>query len=321
MNHIEQAQRIFAIEIAELQNAQNCLDKSFNQVVDLMFKQVPPGKVVVTGIGKSGHIGCKIAATLASTGTPAFFVHPAEAGHGDLGMINSNDVVIALSQSGKSEELLRILPYFKRNHIPLIAMTGDRLSPLAKSALWVLSTKVRQEACPLGLAPTSSTTLALVLGDALALCLLKARGFTQADFAITHPHGTLGRKLLIKVSDVMSIEEFIPIIPYNVFIKEALFYISKCGMGFGIVMQGQTVEGVFTDGDLRRCLDNDLDLNKVKINVVMNTTYTSINESQLAVEAADLMERRKISALPVFNRENQLVGAVNMRQLLQAGVV
>lgn len=310
------------IEILALEYGKKNIGSSFSATVELIKDCVPPGRVVVMGMGKSGHVGNKIAATLASTGTPAFFVHPAEAGHGDLGMITKTDVVIAISQSGKSDELLRVMPYIKRNGIKLVAMTGDSQSLLAKHADLVIDTAVPQEACPLGLAPTASTTLTLALGDALAICLLQARGFTQDSFAETHPHGALGRRLLVGVSDVMSKIDQTPVVQQNLVVKDALFSMSKGCMGFVVIVNSDLQPiGVFTDGDLRRCLHKDIDIKFTPITEVMGKQFIAVRASQLAVEAVALMEQHKISALPVLGDAGDLVGALNMRQLLQAGVV
>lgn len=316
------AKEVIEIEIKALSYGRDRLGESFSSAIHLIRQCLPLGRVVVMGMGKSGHIGKKIAATLASTGTPAFFVHPAEAGHGDLGMITKNDVVIAISQSGKSDELLRVMPYFKRNGIKLIALTGGLNSPLTEHADLVIDTTVPQEACPLGLAPTASTTLTLAIGDALAVCLLKASGFTQNNFAETHPHGALGRRLLVGVSDVMSKGDQTPVIQQNLVVKDALFSMSTGGMGFVIVLSSdfQPV-GVFTDGDLRRCLHQDIDIKSTPITEVMERHFIAVRASQLAVEAVALMDRHKISALPVLGDAGDLVGALNMRQLLQAGIV
>lgn len=320
--YVNCAREVIEIEIKALAYGKDRLGESFSSAIDLIKQCLPLGRVVVMGMGKSGHIGNKIAATLASTGTPAFFVHPAEAGHGDLGMITQNDLVIAISQSGKTDELLRVLPYFKRNGIKLIALTGGLNSPLAEHADLVIDTTVPQEACPLGLAPTASTTLTLALGDALAVCLLKASGFTQNNFAETHPHGSLGRRLLVGVSDVMSKGDQTPVIQQNLAIKDALFSMSKGGMGFVIIVNSDHQPiGVFTDGDLRRCLHKDMDIKFTPITEVMGKHFIAVRASQLAVEAVALMEQHKISALPVLGDAGDLVGALNMRQLLQAGVV
>jgi arabinose-5-phosphate isomerase len=321
-SHVIVATEVINTEIQALEFGKRHLNESFSRAVDLIRECASRGRVVVMGMGKSGHIGNKIAATLASTGTPSFFVHPAEAGHGDLGMITQADVVIAISQSGKSDELLRTMPYIKRNGIKLIAMTGDSMSPLSEHADVVIDTSVPKEACPLGLAPTASTTLTLALGDALAICLLMAAKFTKDDFAATHPHGSLGRKLLVGVSDVMSGVEIAPLIHTDMKIKDSLFVMSKGAMGFVIITDDdQRPIGVFTDGDLRRSLDSDTDIKKIKISEVMTKSFVSIRKDQLAVVAVGLMERHKVSALPVVDGAGFIVGALNMRQLLQAGVV
>lgn len=321
-NHLEIAKKTFDIEISALNFGKNKLNDEFNQAVELIKNSVPPGRVIVMGMGKSGHIGNKIAATLSSTGTPAFFVHPAEAGHGDLGMLTKDDIVIAISQSGKSDELLRVMPYIKRNGIKLIMLTGGLDSQLAQYSDILIDTTVPEEACPLGLAPTASTTLTLALGDALAICLLTSRGFTENDFAETHPHGALGRKLLVSVKDVMSHFDDAPVIDNDMLIKDALLIISSASLGFVIVVDSQTKPiGVFTDGDLRRCLDQDLDIKTVLISEVMSKIFTVIEINQLAVEAVELMEQHNISALPVVNSVGELAGAINMSQLLNAGIV
>ncbi len=322
ISHINLAKKVIEIEIEALNYGKERIGGSFSSAIELILQCLPLGRVVVMGMGKSGHIGNKIAATLASTGTPAFFVHPAEAGHGDLGMITKNDVVIAISQSGKSDELLRLVPYFKRNGIKLIALTGGLNSPLAEHADLVINTTVPQEACPLGLAPTASTTLTLALGDALAVCLLKASSFTQNNFAETHPHGALGRRLLVGVSDVMSKGDQIPVIQQNLVVKDALFSMSDGRMGFVVIVNNDRKPvGVFTDGDLRRCLHKEININFTPITEVMGKHFFAVRAGQLAVEAVALMEQHKISALPVLGDAGDLVGALNMRQLLQAGVV
>lgn len=316
------AKRVLNAEIRALENGLNHIDESFVAAVELIHQSLTSGKVVVTGMGKSGHVGKKMAATLASTGSPAFFVHPAEAGHGDLGMITRNDVVIAISQSGKSNELLQIVPYFKRHGIKLIAMTGEPQSPLATHADVVINTHVSQEACPLGLAPTASTTLTMALGDALAMCLLQMGGFTPENFAETHPHGTLGRRLLVGVADIMTSLEQTPMVVPESLIKEALFVMTKGALGFVIVRdQNNRALGVFTDGDLRRCLDKDVDIKNTSISQVMSTSFVSIRSNKLAVSAVELMEKYKISTLPVLNEDGSIAGAISMRILLQAGVV
>jgi arabinose-5-phosphate isomerase len=280
------------------------------------------GRVVVTGMGKSGHIAGKIAATLASTGTPAFFVHSGEASHGDLGMITTQDVVLALSNSGETEEVITLLPIIKRLGVPLIALTGNANSTLAKFATTHINVAVEQEACPLGLAPTSSTTAALVMGDALAVSLLEARGFTRDDFAFSHPKGSLGKRLLLQVSDVMHVGEQIPAVQESAFIIEALLEMTekKLGMTTIVNREGQ-VSGIFTDGDLRRMLAKNVDIHSTPITAVMTPHCAVINDSILAAEAMRIMEQKKINALIVVNDKQQAIGALNMHDLVQAGIV
>lgn len=279
------------------------------------------GRIVVTGMGKSGHIGSKIAATLASTGSPSFFVHPGEASHGDLGMITREDVVVAISNSGETDEILTILPIIKRLGVPLISMTGNPESVLSTEAEVNLDISVEKEACPLGLAPTSSTTATLVMGDALAVALLEARGFTADDFARSHPGGRLGRRLLLHVQDIMRTGENIPSIPPEVPLEKALLEISKKGMGMAAIIdeRGQVI-GVYTDGDLRRSLDNKVDIHNTQIGEIMTHPCRTASPDMLAVEALKLMDDFKISALPVTDSEGSLIGALNMHDLLRAGV-
>lgn len=280
------------------------------------------GRVVVTGMGKSGHIAGKIAATLASTGTPAFFVHSGEASHGDLGMITRNDVVLALSNSGETEEVLTILPIIKRLGVPLIAMTGNPTSTLAKFATTHINVAVEQEACPLGLAPTSSTTAALVMGDALAVSLLEARGFTRDDFALSHPGGSLGRRLLLMVGDIMHAGDKVPIVPQTALISHALLEMTEKKLGMtAIVDADNRVTGIFTDGDLRRMLGRNLDVHKTSITEVMTPSCTVISADILAAEAMQIMERKKINALIVVDHQHRAIGALNMHDLIRAGIV
>ncbi len=310
------------IEIEALELGKTRINESFCDAIKLIQECAPNGRVVVMGMGKSGHIGKKIAATLASTGTPSFFVHPAEAGHGDLGMITKKDIVIGISQSGRSEELLATIPYIKRHGIKLIAMTGNLKSPLSENADIIIDTSVKREACPLGLAPTASTTLTLSIGDALAVCLLKDKGFTDKDFADTHPHGALGKKLILRVSDIMSNIDDSPKVYKGASLKHTLLQMTKGGLGFiTIVDTDLNTFGVFTDGDLRRTLEKNIDINKIIIDDVMTSKFTSILDTELAVKAVDLMEKNKIIGMPVISKENKLVGALNIRQLLQRGVV
>ena len=280
------------------------------------------GRVVVIGMGKSGHIAGKIAATLASTGTPAFFVHPGEASHGDLGMITKQDVVLALSNSGETEEILKILPIIKRLGVPLIAMTGNPTSTLSLVATTHINVAVTQEACPLGLAPTSSTTAALVMGDALAVSLLEARGFTRDDFALSHPGGSLGRRLLLRVNDIMHLGDNIPSVAESALISHALLEMTEKKLGMtAIVNDKQEVVGIFTDGDLRRALAKNLDLQKTRISEVMTPHCAVISEDILAAEAMQIMEQKKINALIVVNKKQQAIGALNMHDLIRAGIV
>ena len=280
------------------------------------------GRVVVSGMGKSGHIGGKIAASLASTGTPAFFVHPGEASHGDLGMIQHDDVVIALSNSGESGELVSILPLIKRRGAYLIAITGNPESTLAREANLHLEAVVAQEACPLNLAPTASTTAALAIGDALTVATLHARGFTAEDFARTHPGGSLGRRLLVHVRDLMHSGEALPVVGETVSFKAALLEMTQKGLGMTAVvdMAGGLV-GVFTDGDLRRCLDRDVDVRGVSIREVMKAGPRTIQADALAVEAVERMQEWRVNGMLVVDADNRLVGALNMHDLLRAGVV
>ena len=280
------------------------------------------GRVVVTGMGKSGHIGGKIAATLASTGTPAFFVHPGEASHGDLGMITREDAVIAISFSGETAEVLTILPLIKRLGVPLIGISGKPGSTLAKTANVHLDVSVAQEACPLNLAPTASTTATLAMGDALAVALLEARGFTEADFALSHPGGSLGRKLLLKIADVMHTGERIPKVTEDVTLSTALLEMTRKGLGLTAIVDAEDhVLGVFTDGDLRRVLDANLDVRRARISEVMTRGGRTAEADQLAAEAVNLMEKHKITQLLIVDGERRLQGVLHMHDLLRAGVV
>ena len=280
------------------------------------------GRVVVTGMGKSGHIGRKIAATLASTGTPSMYVHPAEASHGDIGMITSADVVLALSNFGITEEITSLLPVLKRKKISLITITGDKNSALAAAASVNIDGQVEEEACPLGLAPTSSTTVALVLGDALAMALLEARGFTSDDFAFSHPGGNLGRKLFVKVKDVMHSGEEIPKVLATATLANALVEMSKKGFGLTTVFNEQNLlEGVFTDGDLRRMLSLDKDIRTTLVRDVMSTSYKSMYSNALAAEAATIMQTSNVYVLIVKNDDDKIEGIIKMHDLLDANVV
>ncbi|MES9818406.1 MAG: KpsF/GutQ family sugar-phosphate isomerase [Candidatus Thiodiazotropha sp.] len=280
------------------------------------------GRIVVIGMGKSGHIGNKIAATLASTGSPAFFVHPGEASHGDLGMITPQDVVLALSNSGETGELLVILPLLKRLGAPLIAMTGKPDSTLARESEVHIDVSVQKEACPLGLAPTSSTTAALVMGDAMAVALLQARGFTAKDFALSHPGGTLGRRLLLRVSDIMHADRSLPSVGLDATLHEALEVMSAKGLGMTAIVDPEGgVAGVYTDGDLRRTLNKPIDIHNVKVSEVMTRDCLTVSPEMLAAEALQMMDEKKINGLLVIDEKQQLIGAFNMHDLLRAGVM
>ena len=280
------------------------------------------GRIVVTGMGKSGHIGRKIAATLASTGSPAFFVHPGEASHGDMGMITAQDVVIALSNSGNTAEVVTLLPLIKRLGIPLISITGNPDSTLAQAAIANLDTGVEQEACPLNLAPTSSTTTALVMGDALAIALLEARGFSAEDFAFSHPGGSLGRRLLLLVNDIMHSGDSMPMVTPDTPLRDALLEMTHKGLGLtGVVDDKGVLIGIFTDGDLRRTLDQDINIRDTRIDQVMTPRCKTAQQGILAAEALKIMEDAKISGLFVVDEAGKPVGALNMHDLLRAGVV
>lgn len=317
---IHQAQTVLQLEGEAVLALRDRIDGSLVRACEIIL--ACQGRVVVTGMGKSGHIGSKAAATFASTGTPAFFVHPGEASHGDLGMITAKDVVLALSNSGETDEILTILPLLKRQRIPLIAMTGNKASRLAKRADVHLDISVEKEACPLNLAPTTSTTVTLALTDALAIGLLKSRGFTAEDFARSHPGGKLGRRLLLSVSDVMHSGDALPVVSPETPLREALDEMSSKGLGFtAVVDNAGKLVGVYTDGDLRRSIDQEIRIRDVIIKDVMTTTFRSINGDDLAVDALNLMEEAKIFALPVVNEKHEVTGALHMHDLLRAGVV
>ena len=306
-------------EIEALVQLEQYIDCNFSAACELMLAS--KGKVAVIGIGKSGHVGNKIAATLASTGTPAFFVHPGEANHGDLGMIEQNDIILAISNSGEASEILSLLPIIKRRGISLITMTSNPHSTMAKFADVNLSIKVHKEACPMGLAPTSSTTATLVIGDAIAVALMEARGFTADDFALSHPGGALGRKLLLRISDIMHSGNALPKVLPTSNIRDALLEMSAKGLGMtAIANQDDKLLGIFTDGDLRRLLDKRIDIHSTQISDVMGKNPTTISENHLAAEGLKLMEERKINGL-LITRNHQLIGALNMHDLLKAGVL
>ncbi|MBF7142827.1 MULTISPECIES: KpsF/GutQ family sugar-phosphate isomerase [Pseudomonas] len=317
---IQSARRTIDLEIKAVEGLLEHINADFVQACEMILGS--SGRVVVMGMGKSGHIARKIAATLASTGTPAFFVHPAEASHGDMGMITPNDIVLALSNSGTTAEILTLLPLIKRLGIGLISLTGNSESTLARASEVHLDARVEHEACPLNLAPTSSTTAALVMGDALAVALLEARGFTAEDFAFSHPGGALGRRLLLRVEQLMHSGRALPTVRRGTPLKEALLEMSRKGLGMTVVVEEDgRLAGVFTDGDLRRTLDRDLDVRATPIEQVMTAHGKSVTADMLAAQALKIMEDYKIGALVVIDERNHPVGAVNMHDFLRAGVV
>ena len=317
---LQMARQTLDIETQALQYAATRLGDGLVQAVDAMLRA--KGRVVVMGMGKSGHVGTKIAATLASTGTPAFFVHPAEARHGDLGMIQGDDVVLAISNSGESEELTSILPFIKRMGVPLVAMTGVLNSTLAAHADCVMDSGVQQEACPHNLAPTASTTVQMALGDALAMALLDARGFKPEDFARSHPGGSLGRRLLTHVHDLMRSGDALPCVQANDSLMHVMQVMSEKGLGTAIgVDDKRHVWGIFTDGDLRRLLAQGLDVRALTASQVMKTQPRTILPGMLAVEAAQAMEQHRITTMVVVNEQGVLQGALNMHDLMRAKVI
>jgi len=318
-HYLQSALRTFSLEIEAVSRLRSRLDASFDKACEIMLGCA--GRVVVSGMGKSGHIANKIAATLASTGTPAFYVHPGEASHGDLGMITGNDVVLALSNSGTTPEVLTIVPVIKRMGARLIAMTGNPDSALARLADANLDVGVETEACPLDLAPTSSTTVALVMGDALAIALLEARGFSAEDFAFSHPGGALGRRLLLRVNDIMHQGREIPRVPPETTIREALLEMTAKGFGMTTVTGADgRLLGIFTDGDLRRALDRGIDFQNTRIADFMTTRCKTFSGDALAAEALRVIEERKITALVVVDEDNRPTGVIHLHDLLRAGI-
>ncbi|MES2204075.1 MAG: KpsF/GutQ family sugar-phosphate isomerase [Pseudomonadota bacterium] len=313
------AQQVFETESQALSYAAKKLDDQFIKAIDLLLEC--KGRVVVTGMGKSGHIGKKIAATLASTGTPAFFVHPGEASHGDLGMITRDDVVITISNSGETQEVLALLPMLKRFDIHFIALTGKPGSTLAKAADAHLDVGVEKEACPLGLAPTSSTTTTLAMGDALAVAALQCRGFTAEDFALSHPGGALGKRLLIRVEDLMHTGDTLPIVTLNTLLPDALNEMSAKTFGItAIVDENGTMCGVFSDGDIRRAIGKLINPNNATMQEIMSAKGKTIARDQLAAEALELMEKYKITSLFIIDADKKPVGLVHLHDLLRAGI-
>ncbi|WP_144391462.1 KpsF/GutQ family sugar-phosphate isomerase [Pleionea sediminis] len=317
---IELGRSVINIEKQAIEKLQHSINGDFARACELLINC--QGRVVVTGMGKSGHIANKIAATLASTGSPAFFVHPGEASHGDLGMITRGDVVLALSNSGETGEITGILPVLKRKDVPLISMTGNKNSTLAQLSDVNLDTSVEKEACPLNLAPTASTTTALVMGDALAVALLDARGFSPDDFALSHPGGSLGRKLLLKVEDIMHQGDSVPRVTEQVLLKDALLEITQKRLGMtAIIDDSDCLKGIFTDGDLRRSIEKKVDFSATPIHQVMTINCQTVTPDMLAAEAVQIMEKKAINSLIVVDKDNCVVGALNMHDLLKAGVV
>jgi arabinose-5-phosphate isomerase len=316
---ISSARRVITMERDAVSVLAERIDESFERACNILLSC--KGRVVVTGMGKSGHIGNKIAATLASTGTPAFFVHPGEASHGDLGMITAGDVVIALSNSGTSAELITILPLLKLLAVPVIALTGNPASELATTADVHLNVGVKEEACPLNLAPTSSTTVTLVMGDALAIALLEARGFTANDFAMSHPGGALGRRLLLKIDTIMHTGEAIPSVQLGCALSRALLEMSIKGLGMtAVVDKNGALIGIFTDGDLRRAIDRGIDIHSSPIDDIMTRNCRTISPGTMAAEALRIMEDNKITVLVAVDADHKPVGVIHTHDLLRAGV-
>jgi arabinose-5-phosphate isomerase len=316
---IASAKRTLKIEGSAINALAETIDQSFAQACEVMMQA--SGRVIVTGMGKSGHIGTKIAATLASTGTPSFFVHPGEASHGDLGMITPADVVLALSNSGTTAEVLTIVPLIKRMGAKLISMTGNPESLLATESEVHLHVFAEREACPLDLAPTTSTTVALAMGDALAVAILEAKGFTAEDFAFSHPGGALGRRLLLRVFDLMTTGDAIPQVSEDALTKEALMEMSSKGLGMTcVVNQAGELTGIFTDGDLRRCLDTDTDIKSTPITSVMTRNGKTISQNILAAEALNIMEDAAITAIVIVDHDKTPKGIIHLHDLLKAGV-
>ena len=315
---LDSARRTLQLEGESVMQLAENLDSSFAGACTLML--ATEGRVIVTGMGKSGHIANKIAATLASTGTPAFFVHPGEASHGDMGMITSRDTVLALSNSGTTPELLTLLPLLKRLGVKLVSMTGQPDSTLAEASDVHLYAGVTVEACPLDLAPTSSTTAALAMGDALAIALLESRGFTAEDFAFSHPGGTLGKRLLLRVDDLMAKGNDIPSVPSSATLAEALMEITAKGLGMTVISDDGQLMGIFTDGDLRRALDERPNINSISIDTLMTVGAATLPSGHLAAEAMHIMEQRRISSIVVMDEKDRIAGVIHLMALLRAGI-
>lgn len=313
---IEIAKAVIQTEADSVLLLKDRIDQKFDEICNLI--RFCKGKVILVGMGKSGHIAKKIASTLASTGTPSFYLHPGEAGHGDLGMINSNDVVIMISYSGESDEIISLLPGIKRIHTPIISMTGNINSTLAMASEFHLDVSVNKEACPNNLAPTSSTTAALVMGDAIAVSLMSVNNFTSEDFAMSHPSGTLGRRLLTLVSSIMKEGLDIPIVSKEALLIDSLLVMTKKSLGMVIIAEDEKLIGIFTDGDLRRAIEANVNFQKLSIQEVMTRNCKSIAPHETALIAMQLMESNSLNSLPVVDSENRIVGAINMHTLIQA---
>ncbi len=317
--YIKLAKEVLQLEASAIQSLVERIDRSFLNALDLIYKA--KGRIIVTGVGKAGIIGQKISATLASTGTPSIWVHSGEAIHGDLGRVTKDDVVIILSNSGESEEVIKLLPVLKKIGTPIIAITGRPTSTLARYSNIVLNVAVEKEACPLNLAPTTSTTAMLAMGDAIAVCLIKLRNFRQDDFALYHPGGSLGKRLLLKVKDIMRTGERCPMVLPETCVKDVLVAITSAKAGAAIIVdKNRKIKGIFTDGDLRRHIEECSNILSCKIKEVMTKNPVSINENELAVRAMEEMERRKIDELPVINDKKQVVGILDIQDLLSAGL-
>ncbi len=316
----ELGRAVIVTEAQAIRNLESRIDDVFVKACQYLIEC--KGRIIVMGMGKSGHIGKKIAATFASTGSPAFFIHPAEAKHGDFGMITASDALLVISNSGETEEVITILPFIKRLGIPLISFTGKTTSTLALAATINIDVSVEKEACPLGLAPTSSTTAALVMGDALAISLLEKRGFTAEDFALSHPGGSLGRRLLLKVDDIMHTGNAIPKVDFDATLKTALMEMTHKKLGMTTIMTNENeLAGIFTDGDVRRAFDKNADIHKTNVHEIMTRNPKSIRPGTLAAEALHIMESYKITTLVVMNDDNKPLGVVHMHDILRAGVM
>ena len=317
-NYIASAKRTLKIESNSINAIANQLDKSFTNLCDKVFKS--DGKFIIMGVGKSGHIAQKISATLSSTGTPSIFIHPTEAAHGDMGLINKKDIVLLISNSGETDEIVNILPSLKRHAKQIASLTSNNKSSIANSADIKIQLKSNKEACPMDLAPTSSTTNALVFGDALAIALLEAKGFTKKDFAASHPAGKLGKKLITQVKDLMHKGTAIPKVSPNTILDRALIEITKKNLGITLIKNKSKVVGIFTDGDLRRCITKKIDIQKTMIKDVMTKNFKTINSESLAVDAAEIMEKNKILTLVVIDKGKE-VGVISMHDLIEARIL